>query len=119
LVEEADDTGLDPLVMTNKALGGGDYEAALGFGQQGVLGGVGLNNIGLLVKTTGWVTEKDTSASPAWFRIDDGSGVGVKVFGSVPSGTPYVTVTGISSCEKPGPGSDVLRSLLATGIQVL
>jgi len=98
-----------PLGLTNKALGGG----ANGL-QVGVEGGVGLNTIGLLVRTTGQVGTK----GDGWFMIDDGSGVSVKVYGTVPSGTPYVTVTGASSCEKDG-SNNIQRVILATGIQSL
>lgn len=88
-----------PLGLTNKALGGG----TLGY-QQGVSGGSGLNNIGLLVRAWGTVTEIDPATPATWFKIDDGSGVGVKVL--VPSTVTidpawnFVGVTGISSCEK-------------------
>jgi len=95
-----------PLGVTNKALGGG----ANGGGQPGVLGGFGLNNIGLLVKTTGRIV----SAQSGSFEIDDGSGVDVTVLGTAPSGAVYVTVTGISSCIKNG--SDLLREIIATNI---
>ncbi len=47
--------------------------------------------------------------------IDDGSAVGVAVYGSIPDGSPYVTVTGVSSCVKSG--STVGRVVLATDIQ--
>ncbi|MHB9037252.1 MAG: FG-GAP repeat domain-containing protein, partial [Armatimonadota bacterium] len=83
-----------PLGMTNRALGGGAD------GQPGVDGANGLNNIGLLIRTTGAVTESHASDAPAWFKIDDGSGVSVKVLGIVPGGASYVAVTGISSCER-------------------
>ncbi|MHB9035750.1 MAG: hypothetical protein ACYC64_03725 [Armatimonadota bacterium] len=86
-----------PVEMTNKAVGGGP-----GNGQPGVTDGTGLNNIGQLIKTTGKVTEKDTSATPAWFRIDDGSGVNLIVYGTPPDGTPYVAVTGISTFDEAG-----------------
>jgi len=98
-----------PLGLTNKALGGG----ANGL-QTGVAGGTGLNNIGLLIRTSGKVGTKGTG----WFMIDDGSGVSVKVYGAIPSGTPYVTVTGASSCEKDG-SLNVQRVILATGIQTI
>jgi hypothetical protein len=94
-----------PLAMTNKAIGGGNTT-----GQLGVAGGTGINNIGLLIKTFGKVTTKGTG----WFMITDGSGVSLKIIGTVPSGTPYVAVTGITSCEKPS--SDMLRVVLATSI---
>ncbi len=101
-----------PLLMTNRELGGADWQyiSGNGAGQQGVLGGAGLNNIGLLVTSTGAFTY----VSSTRFTIDDGSMGGVTV--DVPStvtldsGWQYVTVTGISSCRKPG--SDVLRWLL-------
>ncbi|MHB9036630.1 MAG: carboxypeptidase regulatory-like domain-containing protein [Armatimonadota bacterium] len=92
-----------PLGMTNKSLAGGG---------QGVLNGTGLNNIGLLIRTTGRVV--DTSGQPSTFKIDDGSGVEVLVFGVVPSGADYVTVTGISSCAEIG--SALVREILATEI---
>ena len=95
--------------MTNKALGGG----ANGL-QVGVEGGVGINTIGLLVRTTGRVGTKGSG----WFMIDDGSGVSVKVYGTVPSGTPYVTVTGASSCERDGFNA-IQRVVIATAIQSL
>ena len=61
------------LGMNNRSLGGGAFGL-----QAGVSGGVGLNNIGLLVKAWGRVTEVDPVSPPAWFKIDDGSGRGIK-----------------------------------------
>ncbi len=104
---------MDPLCLTNKTLGGGDFGSVAGEKQPGVSSGVGLNNIGLYVKTTGQVGEKN--ATEGWFMIDDGSGVGVAVYGSIPDGNPYVTVTGVSSCVKSG--SMVGRVVLATDVQ--
>jgi len=89
-------------------------EASADPGNPASAGGIGLNNIGLLVRTTGRVGEKNPSAG--WFMIDDGYGATVKVYGTVPSGATYVTVTGISSCEKIG--GDTLRVVLATLIAV-
>lgn len=96
-----------PLAVSNRALGGG----ALNQYTPGVAGGVGLNNIGLLVKTSGKVTAVDTANS--CFYIDDGTGlldgsghVGVRVaYDNLAAGnsiTPpavdsYVLVTGICS----------------------
>lgn len=108
-------TGTDtikPLGMTNKALGGGDYGTTSGSKQVGVTSGNGLNNIGLLIKTTGKVGTVNTSNG--WFMIDDGSGVTVKVYGTVPDGATYVTVTGISTCVTDD--SSVDRAILATNI---
>ena len=115
---------VSPLGLGNRAVGGTnlDYHAASGAGQQGVYLGTGLNNIGLLVTTWGVVQSVD--ADSGTFVISDGSltrdlishqstPVNVKVV--VPGGVAlpqigsYVSVTGISSCEKIG---DELHSLL-------
>lgn len=100
-----------PLSMTNKSLGGAAYGL-----QSGVSDGAGLNNTGILVRTTGSVTTKDTGGQ--WFKISDGSGVDVTVYGSVPEGNPYVIVTGISSCEKDS-SLNIQRVILATNVQAL
>jgi len=89
-----------PMGMTNRAVGGGSTT-----GQQGVAGGVGVNNIGLLVATTGRVT----SIGSGFFYIDDGSAVtdgvgqGIRVAAtglSLPTLNQLVRVCGISSCFK-------------------
>jgi predicted outer membrane repeat protein len=102
-------TGIvEPLAMTNKALGGGDwlYDPSTGGGQMGVADGEGLNNIGLLVKTIGKVTVVEDD----YFYVDDGTHardasimVGVRVRCGViekPVAGQYVSVTGISSIIK-------------------
>ncbi|MDH7482542.1 MAG: DUF1565 domain-containing protein, partial [Armatimonadota bacterium] len=95
---------IKPLGMVNRALGGGDWmwNPSNGAGQRGVTGGVGLNNIGLLVRTSGCVTDAGTD----WFVINDGSGVDVKCVVPTGVGVPavgsYVALTAISSCEKVG-----------------
>lgn len=108
-----------PMYLVNRDLGGGDLYYSAGppaSGQMGVTGGFGLNNIGLLVRTSGTIVQADSASPPQWFRIDDGSGVSVKVDLSLPQGGPvpmqageddFVTVTGISSCEVSG--TDVVR----------
>ncbi len=93
-----------PMGLSNHTVGGGDYQCATDQGQQGVIDGVGLNNVGLLVTTFGMVTYGNSSA----FYIDDGSAlndgsghIGVKVFASgliIPLGG-FVKATGISMCE--------------------
>ena len=103
---------LTPLGMNGKWLGGGDFAYDPGppiSGQRGVtdVPGVpstpayGLNNIGLLVRTWGKVTELDTANPPLWFRIDDGSSVQTTV--AYPPFSyavdDYASITGISSCE--------------------
>jgi hypothetical protein len=93
---------IKPLLMTNKALGGSDMAAPNG--QKGVVGGTGLNNIGLLVRAAGKVVERDPAPTPAWFKINDGSNVMLKVIvpagGSAPGLNTFAAVTGVSSCYK-------------------
>lgn len=97
-----------PLRMCNRAVGGANwlYDSSTNAGQQGVHGSLGLNNIGLLVRIAGKVTERGRD----WFYVDDGSsvqdGTGITgVYCEVPLGvaTPaagsWVFVTGVSSCE--------------------
>lgn len=94
-----------PVAMTLKSLGGSDWKCDLsnGAGQKGVKRGVGLNNLGLLVRVCGSIKQIAGNGEDNWFLLDDGSGPQVKV--SVP---PYIAVdstwnrviaTGISSCE--------------------
>ena len=97
---------VDPLVMTNVSLGGGDwqYNAGTGAGQRGVQDGKGTNNIGVLVRVCGEVTHADTD----FFYLDDGSnledgsgnvGVRARTYGlEVPDEGSFVEITGASSC---------------------
>ncbi len=98
---------IEPLVITQSAVGGGDLNQYT----PGVEGGVGLNNIGLLIRTWGTVTFVDEGNS--FFYIDDGTGrtdgsgyVGVRVTYSdlapgnsitPPAEESFVTVTCICS----------------------
>ncbi len=90
-----------PMGATNSSLGGGGSSAGSN-GQQGVYGGSGLNNIGLLMTT--WGIYSKTGAQT--FTVDDGSGAPVTCV--VPSsvtlgaGWKFVAVTGISSCQVVG-----------------
>jgi len=103
-IQQVGTGSIEPLALTNRALGGGDWmwDPSSGAGQRGVSGGIGLNNIGLLVRTTGRVISSDSG----WFVLDDGSGVVVKCVVVPGVGLPdvgsYVVVTGISSCERVG-----------------
>lgn len=89
------------------------YNPLTGAGQQGVSGGQGLNNIGLLVTVFGRVTWVDESSNA--FTLSDGSswapqalldalghaGVRVESPGGLPAGLApgqFVTATGASSC---------------------
>lgn len=97
-----------PLALSNASLGGGPwyYNSRSGAGQNGIDGATGLNNIGLLVRVFGRITERDPASPSMWFKIDDGSNAYVKCL--VPAGVTidpawtYVGVTGISSCESYG-----------------
>jgi hypothetical protein len=99
---------VSPLGMNNRAVGGGpwQYDPISGKGQRGVDGSFGLNNIGLLVRVWGEVTDRDTNAEPQWFILNDGANCEVKVV--VPDGSTapdigeHTAITGISSCEKAG-----------------
>ncbi|MCE5324336.1 right-handed parallel beta-helix repeat-containing protein [bacterium] len=107
---------LKPLGLSNSSIGNG----SLGY-QRGVYGWIirldaekkpyrvwgpvsGLNNIGLLIKTWGKVTDKEQDTA-TWFTIDDGSDLDIKCTCS--SGVSVnvgdsVFVTGVVSCEKVG-----------------
>ena len=98
----------EPLRMEIGELGGADwnYDSRQGTGQRGVVGGVGTNNIGLLVTITGVVTRSETVGEETWFNLVDASGAIVRVL--LPKGMTLdpswrrVEVTGISSCYKEG-----------------
>ncbi len=97
---------VQPIALSNRDVGGSDLPSSIaGGGQKGVPGGVGLNNIGLLVRIRGRVTY----GGDGFFYIDDGQGLvdgsgyrGVKVIGYMPlcDGMDplgwYVEVTGLS-----------------------
>lgn len=108
---------LGPLAMPNLMVGGGPTAGST----TGVANGVGLSNIGLLVKTWGRVIQTGTS-SGSYFVLDDGSGVGVKV--RVPSGSglpavgAFVEAVGISTSELDGQGKRcrVIRARRASDI---
>jgi len=86
-----------PIAMTSSALGGTDWRVVGTGGQRGVTGGVGLNNVGLLVKVWGRCRRVDATT----FTLDEGSERAVRCVvssgASLPSEWEYVTVTGASS----------------------
>lgn len=112
---------LEPLLMPNKTTGGGQFAGQVAVVDQYSYPRAmadGLNNIGLLVRTTGRVKHVGTN----WFYIDDGSnlddgtgytGLYVDVGLSIvrPNIGKYVSVTGIITCEKLQ-GSPVARRVL-------
>ena len=105
-------TPLTPLGMPNKSVGGGDWGVPP-LGQAGVTGGVGLNNVGLLIQTWGRVTEKGAG----YLLITDGSGDAVRVstagLSTIPEVGDYISVIGISSLYRPA--SDRLRYVMPRG----
>lgn len=101
-----------PLGMANGSVGGGDFLFEAGLwpsGQEGIPGMHGANNTGLLVRTWGRVTEIDPAPLPEfpkWLRIEDGSRRNIKctvteeiLLSPIWLGR-FVSVTGISSCER-------------------
>ncbi len=101
---------VQPVFVNQRALGGGDDHLAADpehSGQVGVKAGVGLNNLGLLVRICGTVSHVDPGGRFAYVddgsALDDGSGhTGVKVIvrGLIaPALYDRVVITGISSCE--------------------
>jgi hypothetical protein len=107
-IQEDSEESVRPVFMTLRSLGGESQGL-----QEGVTGGSGLNNIGMLVRVFGRVTDRDASADSPWFELDDGSGVSVKVIvppgESVPEIGTCLDVTSISSCVRV---SGELRRLL-------
>ena len=91
---------LGPLAVTNKSIGGSDFGVPPDY-QMGVTDGIGLNNVGLLVKIWGRTTVSGTTT------IDDGSGTPVWIITNAltipPADGEHVTLTGISSIA-PGGG---------------
>ena len=100
---------LAPLTMRIPRVGGqGWYTGAFpGIGQAGVEGGVGLNTIGLFVRTFGTVVNAESGFVTIAETITQGAPVSVMTL-ALPKGVPepspgsFVTVTGISSCAKSG-----------------
>lgn len=97
-----------PLFVRGTAVGG----AALG-SQPGISGGIGVNNVGLLARVVGRLTEYGVDLlGNLYYRLDDGSGIfygtasvpGVKVLGFAPSANlgDYISAVGIIGAETDG-----------------
>ncbi len=112
-VIDTDPVYLRPVGMPIRSLGGADFRRNPGepsAGQRGVAGAAGLNNIGLLVKTWGKVTQIHPYGD--YFYVNDGSDIrdgtvtGMEENLGVRVDQPpldlqvgdHVTITGISSC---------------------
>mgnify|MGYP005840192269 CR=1 FL=1 len=115
-------TAVTPLEIVNRAAGGGDYLYEPGppvIGQRGVAGGVGANNVGMLVRTTGRIA----STGSGFVMISDGSPAELKVDVSHVANPPssgQVAVTGILSVEVSGADLiPVLRPRKSADIQVV
>jgi formylglycine-generating enzyme required for sulfatase activity len=91
------DGEITPVGMNNRAVGGADWQVVGTGGQRGVTAGVGLNNIGLLVRAWGRYHQVDATA----FTLDDGSGLNIKCTVKpgvlLSPGWQYVAVIGVSS----------------------
>ena len=94
----------EPVAMKIAAVGGADwmYDEIDGTGQKGVTGGVGLNNIGLVVRVKGQYWPRDQTM----FMVSDGSPTLLKCL--LPPGVEIdplwtagmnMTVTGVCSTE--------------------
>lgn len=124
---------IDSLLMGVRELGGGAFGAQCAVWEWRRVGlpslpefrpALGLNNIGLLVKVCGRVTEVDSTKG--WFYLDDGSNrwddtstdgrcnIGVRVYcaGPLPSPAERLAVTGVSSCFKVEGEPQARRALL-------
>ncbi len=109
-----------PVGLMNRELGGGPWGEYI----PGVTDGRGLHNIGLLVRTWGKVTARDTIG--ATIRIDDGSnlpGGGVLVdmsqAGALPALGATVQVTGNLGCVLEGPAvRPVIRARSSADVTV-
>lgn len=109
-----------PIAMPIRSVGGAawNYDPLLKRGQAGITGGIGLNNVGLLVRVYGHITDRDPSPDPRWFVLDDGSGRGVRC--ELPDGVSFdshtgpweVSVTGISSLYLDLDGTTVKSRIL-------
>ena len=102
--------------MNGRAVGGSGFwylDGPPATGQMGVLDGLGLNNIGLLISTSGMATEIEPVVEiPRWFKMITDSGQEVRV--DLPNTSSYavhpprlnrpVIVTGVSSCYQSDTG---------------
>jgi len=117
-------TAVGPLGIVNRAVGGGaggGYNAGPpAVGQRGVLGGVGLNDVGLLVRVFGTVQSHGTG----YVMLTDGSGAAIKIDTSHVSPQPgdgqFIAATGVVSVETSGADlAPVVRARRSSDVQPL
>lgn len=91
---------IKPYAANSRWIGGGTFGAPP-LGQWGVIGGNGLNTIGLLMRTAGKVTARFPAESPQRFTIDDGWPNKINCLClpgvALPTQDAFCTVTGVSS----------------------
>lgn len=114
------DDEIKPLAINNKAAGGSDFGTPPA-GQAGVAGGVGLNNIGLLVRMYGRVSAPFDAGGITYYSIDDGAGTNTWVLaigGDLVPGQ-YVGITGVMSAIVDGSDTKPLLLVkdIATSVQ--
>ena len=111
-VDFEDSSDPKPLGMNELGVGGSDFFYTAGLftaGQRGIAGGIGLNNIGLLIRIWGRVSDVDSAETPTWFTIGEPPQNPVLI--TLPSGviapnlSDFVAVTGISSLYDDGNGN--------------
>lgn len=114
-----------PLIMNNSSVGGAD-SGVLPSGQQGSANAAGVNNVGLLVRSTGLVID---NTHPEYIVINDGCYIpfwdgGLRVsktnLSSLPAIGNYVAVSGISGVRVRGSVLDaIVKPRSAGDLQVL
>lgn len=113
IIQDEPGDPIRPLMLTTKNLGAGSFGDVEAFkGQIGVENGVGLNNVGLLVRVTGRVTDYGAKD----FSLDDGNGVSRKIIDNTAflyaDIGNYVSITGIVSMEYQVDPERVLPAIL-------
>lgn len=118
-------TSVNPVALNTAGIGGSRFDTHT----PGVVSGAGVNNIGLLIKVFGKVTQRQTTA-PKYFCVDDGKGlldgtttggvpnVGVRITADPASYAQgsYVTVKGIVSCFNSG---GIRPQIMSVDVQTL
>ncbi|MDH7601311.1 MAG: hypothetical protein QHI38_04100 [Armatimonadota bacterium] len=107
ILSAAASTPLCPVGMSCASVGGSDCLGLYDVGQRGVSGGIGPNNIGLLVRVWGRVQSVQDESGNTVYYINDGSlpehGLKLDLHGlNPPPNNSFALITGISACESSG-----------------